>query len=144
MRSDVSLMKEVDDLQKVALSLRETFVDEAVIQRKNGRDWYQEASRFYEWYYRAIQLMTESGYAGLDKFQTLCEDDEFSSLDFYTALVLGRKPADGWRDKLHARLTQMHFILGALPVAVKTAQERETRGMRPVSILDRLGDLSEV
>lgn len=144
MRSNVSLMKEADDLQKVVYSLRETFADEAVIQHKTVQDWRSEAGRFYAWYYRAIQLMTESGYAGLDKFQTLCEDDEFSSLDFYTALVLGRKPADGWRDKLHARLTQMHFILGALPVAVKMAQERETRGMRPVSILDRLGDLSEV
>jgi hypothetical protein len=144
MKSNVSLVKEADDLQKVALSLRETFVDEAVIQHRRGQDWYDEASRFYAWYYRVVQVMTESGFAGLSKFQALCEDNTFSMLDFYTALVLGRKPEEGWRDELYPRFSQMHFILGALPAAVKSADEREARGVRAVSILDRLGDVSEI
>jgi hypothetical protein len=137
-------MREAEGLQRIVLSLRDSLPEEAVILHKGIHDWHNEADRFYAWYYRAVQLMTESGFAGLAKFQTLCEDGEFSVLDFYTTLALGRKPADGWRDQLYARLSQMHFILGALPVAVKSANERNPRGMRPVSILDRLGDLSEV
>ncbi len=144
MKSSVSLLKETDSLQRAVLNLRDTLADDAGILRKSIQDWHNEATRFYTWYYRAVQLMTESGFAGLAKFQALCEDDEFSMLDFYTTLVLGKKPADGWRERLYARLSQMHYILGALPIAVKAEDDRDPRGIRPASILDRLGDLSEV
>jgi hypothetical protein len=144
MKSPVSLMREADDLQKTALSLRDTFANEAVVLHKGVQDWHNEATRFCAWYYRAVQLMTDTGFAGLGKFQTLCEGDRFSMLDFYTTLALGGNPEEGWHNKVYARLSQMHFILGALPAAVKAKAEREVHSRSGVSILDRLGDLSEV
>ncbi|MBN2466336.1 hypothetical protein JXD38_12015 [candidate division WOR-3 bacterium] len=144
MKSHVSLMREADDLQRTALSLRDTFADEAGILHKSVQDWHNEANRFCAWYYRAVQLMADSGFAGLGKFQALCEGDRFSMLDFYTTLALGGEPEEGWRNKVYPRLSQMHFILGALPAAMRAKAEREARPRSSVSILDRLGDLSEI
>jgi len=144
MRSNVGLMKEADDLQRVALSIRDTFADEAIVLHKSPQDWHNEANRFCAWYYRAVQLMADSGFAGLGRFQALCEGDEFSILDFYTMLALGGRPEVDWRNKVYLRLSQMYFILGAMPAAVRAKAEREARPHQGVSILDRLGDLSEV
>jgi len=136
------MTNDTDELQKIALSLRETFDDEAVVLPKSRHNWYNEAIRFHAWYYRAVQLMTDSGFVGLEKFKSLCEDDGFSMLDFYTKLADGGQPERGWRDKLLPRLLQMHFMLGALPAAVKA--DAVARAPGRASILDRLGDLEDV
>jgi len=140
--SQAGLTSDTDDLQKIALSLRETFDDEAVVLPQSGHNWYNEAIRFHAWYYRAVQLMTDSGFVGLEKFKSLCEDGGFSMLDFYTKLADGGQPEPGWRDKLLPRLLQMHFMLGALPDAVKA--DSVVRAPGRASILDRLGDIEEV
>ncbi len=140
MKSHVHLAKEAEELQKAALGLREAFADEAVIQRRAAQDWFVEATRFHAWYFRAAQLMTDSGFSGLGKFQALCEDDRFSLFDFYTTLALGRKLQEGWREELDSRLLQMHLILGALPVAVGSAAERGAA--HAGNILDRLGEVT--
>jgi hypothetical protein len=136
------MMSDAEDLQRIALSLRETFDDESIVLPQSRHNWYNEAIRFHAWYYRAVQLMTDSGFVGLEKFKSLCEGDGFSMLDFYTGLADGGQPERGWRDKLLPRLLQMHFMLGALPAAVKV--ETPTRAPGRASILDRLGDIGEV
>ena len=142
MSSQDGLTRDSDDLQKIALSLRGTFEDEAVVLPQSGHNWYTEAIRFHAWYYRAVQLMTDSRFVGLDKFQSLCEDKEFSMLDFYTKLADGGQPEAGWRYKLLPRLLQMHFMLGALPGAVKV--DKVVRAPGRANILDQLGNIEEV
>lgn len=128
------LKKAAAALRTGGQSLIETFEDEAVVRPENQCEWIDITALFFSWYYSAVQVMTECGFGGLDRFQSLCEGDDFSMPRFFTGLVLGRQPEPGWHDKMYPRLWQMYFTVEALPGAMGLVMGEEAPGSDPKGV----------